>query len=258
MSTDWREFWETRAGNDLSDFAFDRGATPRAAAVEELANRELIEFIGPRTSDAVLDAGCGSGGTSILLSGHVRRIVAVDFAATAIERAQVRLAAAGARNVRVLRASVAATPFADHSFDRIVCASVLQFVDDDDARRALREFARLLKPTGELILHVKNRSSLYSMTLLFGKRVLSLLGASTRGTYHMRRFRWYTRELCAAGFDVRDYNSFNLLMIDRMPQPILAFLQGLELKQRDRFPFATAFARRHGFDLKLRAAPIVR
>ena len=258
MSTDWRAFWEARSGADVSDFTFDRGATPRMADVEQLANRELIDFIGPRTSDTVLDAGCGSGGTSILLSRRVRRIVAVDFAASAIERAQSRLVAAGVRNVCVLRASVGASPFADHSFDRIVCASVLQYVDDEDARRALREFARLLKPTGELILHVKNRSSLYSSTLLLGKRLLSLVGASTRETYHMRRFGWYTRELCAAGFDVRDYNSFNLFMIDRMPQRILSFLQGLELRQRGRFPFVTPFARRHGFDLKLRAVPIVR
>ena len=43
-------------------------------------------------------------------------------------------------------------PFEDSSFELIICAHVLEHVPDD--RRAMREFARVLTPTGTAILLV--------------------------------------------------------------------------------------------------------
>ena len=45
--------------------------------------------------------------------------------------------------------------------DRVLCTSVLQYLDDAQLRAAFREFARILKKDGTLVLHVKNLASLY-------------------------------------------------------------------------------------------------
>src|SRR6185503_10498181 len=51
---------------------------------------------------------------------------------------------------RPVRASLAALPFPDASFDVVVGITVLYTIDDD--RRALRELARVLAPGGALLL----------------------------------------------------------------------------------------------------------
>jgi len=53
-------------------------------------------------------------------------------------------------DLNACRVDVAAIPFDDNSFDVVLCNHVLQQVPDD--RRAMREIARVLKPTGFGIL----------------------------------------------------------------------------------------------------------
>ena len=50
-----------------------------------------------------------------------------------------------------------------------------------------------------------------------------------------------------------NFNSFSLLVLDRMPARLTHFTQRLELAHRKRFPFNTVLFRRHGADLMIRA-----
>ncbi len=128
----------------------------------------------------------------------------------------------------------------------------IQYLDDFQVRTAFHQFKRILKNNGVLILHVKNSSSLYLSTLWAAKRIKSLLGKKPRIEYY-RSFQWYIRELRTADFDIVDYNSFNLLMLESMPKALLLFFQKIELRNYDRPFFRTAFIRRHGSDLKIKA-----
>jgi ubiquinone/menaquinone biosynthesis C-methylase UbiE len=249
---DWRQFWERKSAPNLSDFEFDRGTLPRDPELEQLVALELLDFIDPHASDVVLDAGCGTGVNIILLHSRVRRVLGLDYAAAAVTRCQKRLAAQRITNAEVSQGDITATKLPPASVDRIVCMSVLQYVDDNQVQRALREFARLLRPGGTLILHVKNLSSLYLSTLWIIKQLLLVFGRQTDLEY-FRTFGWYMRELRAAGFTVETYRSLNLLNVERMPRRLMVFLQRLELSHWRRWPFTSRFVRRHGSDLKLRA-----
>lgn len=98
----------------------------------------------------VLDAGCGTGGLLRRLSGiHSEwRWTGVDLSPAACRLARERVAAA----TEIREASVTALPFADASFDAVVSADVLYHVADDAA--ALREFARVLRPGGVVVINV--------------------------------------------------------------------------------------------------------
>jgi SAM-dependent methyltransferase len=126
--------------------------------------RELVRAFGDGPA-SVLDAGCGTGGLIARLAPRHRawNWTALDVSELAVSYAQQRLAghqassgtsemASKLRLASVHLGSVTALPFADQAFDAIVSADVLYHVDDDET--ALREFMRVLRPGGFVVLNV--------------------------------------------------------------------------------------------------------
>ncbi len=249
----WKESWETTFSSHTSDYEADRGTGRRDELLDRLSTDELLEFVQPQLEDVVFDAGCGTGANIVLLHDRVRQIIAMDFAESAVKRARARAAAAGVTNVVIAQGDIMQTEVADHSVDKILCLSVFHYLSDTQVRSCLRSFRRMLVGGGVVIVHVKNLASLYLATLCVAKHFLRLVGRSGALDEHFRPFGWYIRELQEAGFEVEAFNSFNLLIVERMPRTLVGFLQRLELSTRKRFPFNTAFVRRHGADLKIRA-----
>src|SRR5262249_52345183 len=129
-------------------------------------------------------------------------------------------------------------------------------LSDGQVRACLRSFRRVLRRDGILVIHVKNLASPYLATLCTAKAVLRKLGRRKPFEEYFRPFGWYARELRLAGFDIERYNSFNLLVLEPMPQRLVQRLQRIELTWRKRFPFKLPSVRRHGADLKFRARAI--
>ena len=113
--------------------------------------RELPDW----QSKTILDAGCGTG-LMLQQLGNPAKNVGVDLAEEAISFCRRR----GLNNVR--QADICELPFADGSFDAVICASVLyhQWVKDLD--KALRELRRVLRLGGLLIINVPAFQFLHS------------------------------------------------------------------------------------------------
>jgi 2-polyprenyl-3-methyl-5-hydroxy-6-metoxy-1,4-benzoquinol methylase len=100
----------------------------------------------------VLDAACGTGyGSSILAAAGAAEVFGVDLDASAVSAAD----AATAQSVRIVQGDVAELPFQDDEFDVVVSFETIEHVEDGDA--TLREFRRVLRPDGLLILSSPNR-----------------------------------------------------------------------------------------------------
>jgi SAM-dependent methyltransferase len=105
----------------------------------------------------VLEVGCGSGG---LLAAALRKgidIEGVDVAARWLVVARRRLTDRGLR-APLLAAEAERLPWPDRTFDAVVADSLLEHLDDP--AQALREWARVLKPGGELFVWSPNRFTL--------------------------------------------------------------------------------------------------
>ena len=116
---------------------FDRG---RKASIE------AAERIGGR----ILEVGVGTG---ISLPDYRRsnRLVGIDISAPMLAKAQQRVREQNLCNVEALSVmDVAHLGFPDNSFDVVVAQYVITAVPDPEA--ALDEFARVVKPGGEIIL----------------------------------------------------------------------------------------------------------
>ncbi len=96
---------------------------------------------------AILDAGCGTGGNSQYLQRY-GRVTGLDAAAEALRFARRR------PGLTLLRGSVDRLPFRDASFDLVLSNDVLCHLFVQDDLRAMREFARVLRPGGVLYLQL--------------------------------------------------------------------------------------------------------
>lgn len=107
----------------------------------------------------VLDLGCGEGRHAITawLEAPVQ-VVGVDVAADDLTIAARRAgelqgdADDDGRSLHWIRGSGLALPFTDASFDRVICAEVLEHIPD--YRNMLAEIRRVLKPGGVLAVSV--------------------------------------------------------------------------------------------------------
>ncbi|MGO9879560.1 MAG: class I SAM-dependent methyltransferase [Acidimicrobiales bacterium] len=115
--------------------------------------------LGLRPAERVLDLGCGGGRHAF---GCLRRgavVVALDADAaevTGVVAMMAAMAGAGEVGDGGLGAGVMGDalqlPFADGAFDKVICAEVLEHLNDDCA--AMAELARVLKPGGVLAISV--------------------------------------------------------------------------------------------------------
>ncbi|MDB4927910.1 MAG: Methyltransferase type 11, partial [Myxococcaceae bacterium] len=116
---------------------------------------ELGRFVSLR-GRRVLDVGCQTGALPIALCRRGADVTGVDVEEKLVEGARIR--ARGHGVAPALRVAVAeALPFADASFDVVTFVDVIEHVRD--ARAAVRELARVLRPGGTLYLFGPNRLS---------------------------------------------------------------------------------------------------
>jgi len=104
----------------------------KARAIE----RGLARLGNPRV---LLDAPCGNGRFSALLSGAGRRYLGADLALPMLAAAAERH-----RDARYVAADLVRLPFPDHAFDAALCIRFLHLVRERELRIAvLRELARV-------------------------------------------------------------------------------------------------------------------
>ncbi|SFR45191.1 Methyltransferase domain-containing protein [Yoonia tamlensis] len=98
--------------------------------------------------DHLLEIGCGTGSTALLLAPFVAKITATDISGAMLEIAEAKREAGTPANIRFLQVP-AMKPLADAPFDAICAFSILHLLDDLPA--SLDHLYGQLKPGGYLI-----------------------------------------------------------------------------------------------------------
>jgi ubiquinone/menaquinone biosynthesis C-methylase UbiE len=96
--------------------------------------------------DEVLELGCGTGTTALLLAPSVRQITATDISSRMIAIAQEKAQAQGVENVRFVRATLSDGDRGEGPFDVVLAFNFLHLLEDIPA--AVRRIDGLLRPGG--------------------------------------------------------------------------------------------------------------
>jgi ubiquinone/menaquinone biosynthesis C-methylase UbiE len=112
-------------------------------------HRTTLRMLDPQPDDVILNVGCAWGYFEHhYLAGRVKRAVGIDYNEASINFAKEHVEA------EFYCASSNALPFAEVTFDKVLCEDTLEHVDDEEG--TLREIVRVLKPGGLLVLSVPN------------------------------------------------------------------------------------------------------
>ncbi|MFY9984601.1 MAG: methyltransferase domain-containing protein [Chthoniobacterales bacterium] len=110
----------------------------------------LKASISFRSSDKILDVGCGTGEFErLILSEHPEQhMVGIDISENMLRLARKKCSRYP--NVAFLKADASALPFPDHSFDLVISASSLHYFNQPGA--SLAEMRRVLNPSGSVVI----------------------------------------------------------------------------------------------------------
>jgi len=124
---------------------------PVQAAIYHPVHDAVLGELRAHPAPRILDVGCGTGDLTDRLRRELRPqlVAGCDFSAGMLEQAAARTDA-----VRWLQGDATKLPFADDDFDAVVSTEAFHWFPDPDA--ALREFNRVLKPGGRVLVALVN------------------------------------------------------------------------------------------------------
>ena len=119
--------------------------------------------------DLVLDAGCGEGRHTFECFRHECAVLGMDLSHQSLLKARYVLGQMERREeakgrVLLLRGDALRFPFADETFDKIICSEVIEHVEDD--RQGVAELARILNAGGKIAITVPTRLTEHVYDLL--------------------------------------------------------------------------------------------
>ena len=145
----YKTFWDHKASTTQGALlAVDGSANEQVLQLTgAYSARQVAKALALRTTDRVLELGCGVGRIGHVLAPQIAHWEGADISANMLKVAKERLS--GHSNVGFTElARTALAPLPDASFDKAYCVAVFIHMDKEDFYLYLQELARVLKPGG--------------------------------------------------------------------------------------------------------------
>lgn len=109
--------------------------------------RALINHLGLKGHERLLEVGCGEGSNLKLLGARPRQVIGVDYSL-----GKVRWASQHVPGACFARADATVLPFPGGIFDLVLCRDVLHHLDVPDKKKVLAEMLRVCREGGRLVV----------------------------------------------------------------------------------------------------------
>ncbi|MEM1050267.1 MAG: class I SAM-dependent methyltransferase [Pseudomonadota bacterium] len=155
------------------------------------------------SDDRILEAGCGTGSTALLLAKDVAYITAIDISERMIEIANDKQKKAGIDNITFKKATLDTDTSEPAAFDAVLAFSFLHLLDDPGA--AVRRIYELVKPGGVFIsktVCLRGKAGLWPVLI----KGMQIVGYAPNVTYlDAQRIETLITE---AGFEIEETADF--------------------------------------------------
>lgn len=156
-----RMFDDVAARYDLTNDVMSMGQDRRW-------RRSVLRAVAPKEGDLVLDIAAGTGTSSEPFITQGARVVPADFSLGMLRKGKLRR-----RDLQFTAADALHLPFADESFDAVTMSFGLRNVVDPVA--AMREFHRVTKPGGRVVICEFSTPSNKAFNKLYSEYLMGLL-----------------------------------------------------------------------------------
>jgi ubiquinone/menaquinone biosynthesis C-methylase UbiE/DNA-binding transcriptional ArsR family regulator len=119
-------------------------------AADDAVEKAIVEALADKPIRALLDLGTGTGRMLELFGPSIERGLGVDLSPDMLSLARARLDRAGLKQCSVRQGDIYNLALARESFDVVLVHQVLHFLED--GARAIKEAARVLTPSGRLMV----------------------------------------------------------------------------------------------------------
>jgi len=133
----------------------------RGQVIDNLEKSALAKALAGKKYERALDVGIGNGRLLPIYAPHVAHVTGMDISSEQLDQASQAAKKIGIPFDTLLCQEASRIEISDNSFDLIICSRVLQHVFN--WRESVAEFARILKPGGDLVLLTYNRLSIYGL-----------------------------------------------------------------------------------------------
>jgi len=117
---------------------------------EAIPEKDIMPKLGLSKRDIVVDMGAGIGYFTFPMAERSSEVISIDIEPKMLSVLASRIKGLGTGNVRLIQAEMTALPIADSCVDFVLAAFVYHEVADQG--RLLDECARILKPSGRLVV----------------------------------------------------------------------------------------------------------
>jgi ubiquinone/menaquinone biosynthesis C-methylase UbiE/DNA-binding transcriptional ArsR family regulator len=117
---------------------------------DDAVERAIRDALADRPFRSLLDLGTGTGRMLELFGADIERGLGIDLSLDMLSLARARIERAGLRHCSVRQGDIYDLAVPANSFDVVLIHQVLHFLDD--GARAIREAARVLAPSGRLLV----------------------------------------------------------------------------------------------------------
>jgi ubiquinone/menaquinone biosynthesis C-methylase UbiE len=188
----------------------------------------------PCQFEKALDAGCGSGDLSLLLSKYVNHIVGIDLSHSIISIAKRQKADQQKTNVDFLVADLENLPFREQSFDVVVSNYTLNHTSLEVTLPALRQ---LVKPGGRMVIRDLTTQFPRLDAFRFWRRLRILWNSKRFIRSHGFRTLWQTLSftMSARWIDCLTSKNYCRLTPEAFGTMYHRFLPGCQLVRRHRW-----------------------
>ena len=175
----------------------------RMEEIERTSKVYTRRMVSSQPKLKILDVGCGTGLNTKYFMGMGHDVIGIDISGVAIER----YSAAGFNGIQHDIAK--GLEFSDHSFDLIFASEIIEHLIETNL--VLREFYRVLRPNGQLVLSTPNSS-------FWVWRFYALIGKTLSEVQHPGHVRFFSKSslleaLSSSGFNNVDMSSRKIYLI---------------------------------------------